>query len=186
MNDQKCADFDRLRNICDYGVSRWRHDIWVTCVKSLVSKYPFNTLFFIFLRLWRDLKKQIQFNKTSGNSVFTRNPWTIHRTLRVHPMGYVGVSDGCWWQFWDLGDWFGMLVTNYLHSKSHQQDENVTKIIILPPTSLKGLQQKIANIMFASTSLFRMSIWYFLKCVIFNVSNDFKVLINQSEMSILS
>ena len=40
-----------------------------------------------------------------------------------------------WGQLWDIGDWFKMLVTNSLHWKSHQDYDNITNILKLPPSS---------------------------------------------------
>jgi len=44
----------------------------------------------------------------------------------------------CWWQVWDVGDRFRILMTNFIHWK-------ITNIMILPPTSDISRHHKVTN-----------------------------------------
>ena len=43
-----------------------------------------------------------------------------------------------WWQVWDVGGRFEMLVTESLHWKSHQYKDSATNILNMSPTSLSS------------------------------------------------
>ena len=58
----------------------------------------------------------------------------------------------CWWQDWDVGERFSMLVTDLIHWEKHQHNE-VANIMILPPTSQISHHHKVTNITMSPTSL---------------------------------
>ena len=59
----------------------------------------------------------------------------------------------CWWQVWDVGDRFRMLVTDLIHWENHQHNEKVLNIMILSPTSEISHHDKVTNITMSPTSL---------------------------------
>ena len=66
----------------------------------------------------------------------------------------------CWWQVWDVGDRFRMLVTDLIHwenrqhnEKSRQHNDSVTNIMILSPTSEISHHHKVTNITMSPLSL---------------------------------
>ena len=52
----------------------------------------------------------------------------------------------CWWQLWDVGDRFRMLVTDLIHCENHQHKEKVANIMFLPATSEISHHHKVTNI----------------------------------------
>ena len=73
-------------------------------------------------------------------------------------MGYIDVGDGSFRRKFqtevsDVGDRFGMLVTNLIHWKNHQHNEKAANIMILPPTSQLNHHNKVTNITMSPTSL---------------------------------
>ena len=83
----------------------------------------------------------------------------VSSSIQIHlasSMLVTNFGDGkCWWEHWDLGDWFDMLMTDSLHWKSHQHDEKnyqhndyVTNFIKMSP-SLSHQHKAITNMIVA-------------------------------------
>lgn len=70
------------------------------------------------LRVWDFKKLEIQDkNKNYSSEKRNLNKWTA-------PMSETDVGDGmCWWQVWDMGDWFGMLMIDLCHQQ-HRHANN--------------------------------------------------------------
>ena len=80
---------------------------------------------------WKNIVQALKFgpHRTQVRRIELRNrgrrprPWS-QVIVMVTSMLVTDVGDQmCWWQFWDVGDRFGMLVIDLIHRKNHQHNE---------------------------------------------------------------
>ena len=82
-------------------------------------------------------------------NLFRTDQWPEVTSMLVTDVG----DRMCWWQVWDVGDRFRMLVNDLIHWENHQHNKKVAKIMILIPGSQTSHHQKVTNITMSLTSL---------------------------------